>query len=341
LLDVPALERVPGSDGRGRLRIPATAGADTVALTPTFVPPEAREMPIYGLVASPTLYPGQRVEAVVEAPADGNAVVTARLVLRVYNAAPVEAGADVLVEHAGPVERLTPGAQTTLAWVVPELDGQPITAVGLAVTAETAGDAAVLLDRLGWTGEPDLTLGRPSNGGSMWRRAWVDAVDRFDARWPEPYRIVQNAGFGQLIQGSRDWRDYRVIADVTPHLAVGAGIGARVQGIERGYLLELLDRRTVRLVRSYDGETELAATDYPWDYGATYELTLEVQGERVRGLVDGRVVADVVDHGTPLRDGAASLTIREGRTATQRVRVSPTDGPTRHHHSSAMEEMTS
>ena len=116
-----------------------------------------------------------------------------------------------------------------------------MTFVGVAVDAETA-DCEVLLDRLGWSGEPTVTFTRPTRGGAMWQRAWVDAVDRLDHA-DEPYRLIQNAGLGQLLQGTREWRDYRVSADVTPHLADAVGLAARVQGLERGYLLELVGRQ--------------------------------------------------------------------------------------------------
>ena len=88
----------------------------------------------------------------------------------------------------------------------------------------------------------------------MWRRAWVDGVDQYGSRWPEPYRLVQNHGTGLLIQGTRDWTDYRVSAPITPHLVASAGIGARVQGMRRYYALLLAEGGTVRLVKALDGE---------------------------------------------------------------------------------------
>ena len=118
----------------------------------------------------------------------------------------------------------------------------------------------------------------------MWQRAWVDAVDRLDHA-DEPYRLIQNAGLGQLIQGTREWRDYRVSADVTPHLADAAGLAARVQGLERGYLLELVGRHRVRLVKRWDGETELASTAFAWEYGTTYAAG--PRGPRVSRIVGG------------------------------------------------------
>ena len=161
-----------------------------------------------------------------------------------------------------------------------------MTFVGLAVEAST-GSGRLLLDRLGWSGQPTVPFSRPSRGGVMWQRAWVDAVTRVDHR-DEPFRLIQDTGLGLLIQGTRDWQDYQVSADVTPHLAEAAGLGARVQGVERGYVLELIGRDRVRLLRRWDGETELASTSFGWEYGTTYVLTVEVNGPRIRGWVDDR-----------------------------------------------------
>ncbi len=333
--DGAAVQHVVGADGVGRLAVTASGGRRTVALTPTFIPPEAREMPIYELVASPALHSGQVLRATVAVPDDA-APADVQLVLRHYAAS--GDGADVLAEVDGPSRRLSPGATADLVWPVPNLGGQPVVLVGVAVTG--APDAVAHLDRLTWDGEPTLTLGRPADGGSMWRRAWVDAVDRFDDRWPEPFRIVQNSGLGLLVQGTRQWRDYAVTADVTPHLASAAGVAARVQGMERGYVLELADRDHLRLVRRDDGETELARVSYPWTFGTTYELRLVVDAERLLGYVDGRLVVDVADAGSRLRDGGIALTVRNGRTATHQVQVTPSSTG-RVPHASPTEEKTS
>ena len=315
--------QVPGPDGRGRLSIrPRGPGALDV-VTPTFIPLEARDMPGYGLMASPTLYPGQTVRAVIEVP-PGAAAVAARLLVE---AADAGGRGDELPRFTGPATTAAPGTRVELAWTVPDLGGQPVTFVGVTVDAAVPG-CELLLDRLGWSGEPTVTFTRPVSGGVMWQRSWVDAVDRLDHA-DEPYRLIQDAGLGQLIQGTREWRDYRVSADVTPHLADAVGLAARVHGLERGYLLELEGRRRVRLVRRWHGETELAGIPFAWEYGTTYDLALEVRGRVIRGWVDGRLVADVIDEDTRLSDGSVALTVRNGRTATSAVSVRPADRATR------------
>jgi hypothetical protein len=157
----------------------------------------------------------------------------------------------------------------------------------------------------------------------MWRRAWVDGVDEYNPRYPEPYRLVQNYGTGLLIQGTREWTDYRVSADVTPHMVTAAGIGARVQGMRRYYALLLCDDGKARLVKAWDEATVLAEADFPWEFGETHELSLEVVGSHLRAWVDGQLLFEADDADRPLTCGGVALLCEEGRTATQAVTVQP------------------
>lgn len=249
-------------------------------------------MPIYGVVASPTLYSGQTVRAEV------HAATKARLVAKVYD------GADELRTVEGPWGELT--------WVVPETGGQPVAAIGVEVQGEAQ------LDWLTWDGGPNTTLTRPADGGTLWRKAWVKAVDRWDERWPESFRIVQNSGTGLLIQGEQGWRDYIVTADVTPHLAAEAGIAARVQGLTRYYALKLVGRQEVQLTKH---DEVIASEKYHWEFGRTYEMSLSVHGNRLTATINGVEVLEV--HEDSLTHGGVGLLITEGRTATQRVTITP------------------
>ncbi len=281
-------EEVTVSNPGGRLRIDC---AGTV-VTPTFIPPEARDMPIYGLVGSPTLYSGQTLRAHVEGG-------TARLVVMHYN------GDDDLVTLTGPA-----GAAS---WQVPDTGGQPIAFVGVHV------DGPADLHWLTWDGAPETTLTRPADGGAMWRRALVPAVDRFDERWPEPFRIVQNRGGGLLVSGTREWRDYTVTADITPHLAAAAGVAARVQGLRRYYGLELVGRDRVRITRGPD--EVLAECAHRWEFGRTYALSLRVAGTQISASVDGQPLLECVDDAYDC--GGVALLVTEGRTATTAITIRP------------------
>ncbi len=288
--------------------------------TDTFIPLEAIDMPGYSLLASPTLYPGQVVQAGVVADEGNETEVTCRLYIRTYGAD------DALVRTYGPETILSPGAEYEFEWRIGDMGGAPIAEIGIEISSERRADGAIYLDYLSWGGAPDVTLTRPADGGTMWRRAWVNGVDEYGAWWPEPYRLVQNYGTGLLMQGTREWSDYHVSADVTPHMVKSAGIAVRVQGMRRYYALLLCNddadgHPTARLVKALDGSTVLAETDLAWEFGETHDLGLEVVGTRLRAWIDDQQIFEVDDTDRPLTGGAVALVCEEGRTATQVVTV--------------------
>lgn len=323
--DGVTVENVAGHSGRGQCSLAVRfrgAGPDRPAraTTPTFIPPEMVNITRgYTLLASPTLFPGQTIRAGVTADEENSQPVTCRLFVRAYGAG------DALTTIPGPEAVLAPGAGEELAWRLAETGGQPIAQVGLEVGAAGAEpvDGAVYLDDLAWDGAPDVTFGRPADDGTMWRRAWMDGVDQFSPRWPEPYRIVQNHGTGLISQGTAEWTDYRVSARVTIFLARAGGIAARVGGMRRFYALLLRDDGRACLVKARDGETVMAEVDVPWRLDRPYELALETVGARLRAWIDGALLFDVVDAERPLTGGGAGLVCTEGCLGSEAVRVQP------------------
>jgi len=325
--DTVRVENVAGHSTRGTRSLAiryhhVTTGQEARVATDTFIPIEAIDMPGYSLLASPTLYPGQTVRAWVAADGGNETPVTCRLYIRTYGAD------DELVRTYGPETILEPGAGHAFEWRIEDTGGAPIAQVGLELCSERRVDGTVYLDYLTWDGAPDVVLTRPADGGAMWRRAWVDGVDQYSPWWPEPYRLVQNHGTGLLMQGTREWTDYRVSADVTPHMAKSAGIAARVQGMRRYYALLLCNEGadghpTARLVKALDGNTVLAEVDFAWEFGETHELCLEVMGTHLRAWVDAQQLFELDDTDRPLTGGGVALVCEEGRTATQVVRVQP------------------
>ena len=265
----------------------------------------------YALAASPTLNPGQTVTARLM-PAPGSGAATAALCVRVFN------DEDALDTLRGPSQPLPAGTWTALSWRVPDTGGQPIAAVGVEL-ATAARPGTWLLDRLTWGGAPDVTLA--ATGGRMWRRAWVRAVDQMWAVPGEGLRLMQNAGTGLLLYGTRGWRDYRVAADITPHLARRVGLAARAQGMRRHYALTLSDSNQLRLVRELDGTTTLAQADCALDLYATHRFELTVTGDAIVGRLNDAIELSATD-GT-LAEGGIALLIEEGRTATRQVTVAP------------------
>jgi ADP-ribosylglycohydrolase len=322
------LENVPGHSRTGRRSLPLryrslAPGRVARVATATFVPPEAISMSGYTLLASPTLYPGQTVRASVAADEHNADPINCRLYIRTYGAD------DRLVRTYGPQTTLDPGAQHEFSWRIADTGGAPIAEIGVECSRVNSvprpTDGTVYLDWLTWDGTPEVTFVRPASG-TMWRRAWVNGVDRYNHDWPETYRVVQNSGTGLLIQGTREWIDYRVSATVTPHLMVSGGVGARVQGMRRYYALLLHNNGTAQLVKALDGVAVLAETAFPWEYGEAYTLMLQVVGARLQGWIDGRLLFDVQDVGYLLSGGGIALICEEGRMAAENVRVTGAEG---------------
>ena len=210
------------------------------------------------------------------------------------------------------------GARAELTWTIPDLGGYPIAAVGVQLVNAPAG-GTLYLDRLHWTGAPEVKLSQIP--GSMWSRAWVNGVDQYLPRWGESFRLVHNRGTGLLLHGARDWQDYRVSADVTPHLIRRTGIAARVQGMRRYYALVLNAEGSAQIVRELDGTAVLAQAPLDVELYRTYQLEIAVEGTKITGSVDGEALLETQDDA--LTTGGIALLIDEGRTATQSVTVAP------------------
>lgn len=301
------------------------AGCPLHVVTPTFIPVEcAQESARYGLLASPTLYPGQVVRAQVLADVAIGGPVSVALCLRHYD------GSDQLIEMTGQPVSLSSAEPTVLEGEVPDCGGQPIAEIGLCLTNDQLGRSTgtVYVDWLTWDGAPRVRLGRPIDGGTMWRKAWVDAVDAYPWEFADTYRIVQNQGTGLLTQGGRDWHDYSVTARVMPHMGVAFGLAIRVQGLRRYYALKLGMDHRASLVKIIDDDLVLLGESQAvFEWGTPLTLRVDADGSRIRAWVDDVILLDVDDLKAPLLDGAVGLLIEEGRLGCDWVEVTPVSEP--------------
>lgn len=320
--DILNLANVPGHSRSGSRSLALhyqhlAPGRLAIASTSTFIPPADLNVSGYALHASPTLYPGQVVRATLSADDKNRAPVMARLHISVYGTK------DQACSSCGPEATLQPGSWHEFTWKIGDQGGQPIFRVGLELRADHGTDGTVWLDYLTWDGTPDVVLTRPTDGGVYWRRAWVCGVSTFDPQGPEPFRVVQNEGRGLLIQGTHDWADYRVTADIKPHMIASGGISARVQGLRRYYALLLSQGGKLKLIKVLNGEKVLCETDFVWEAERSYELSLQVTKNRIQAWVDGQRVFDFEDSLEPITSGAIGLVCEEGCFSTNAVTVKP------------------
>jgi ADP-ribosylglycohydrolase len=288
--------------------------------TATFLTEEAARMPGYALDCSPTLYPGQTLHARIEAAAGNSDAVACNLYLYSYGPE------DARVLRRGPTTQLTAGEAAELVWHLEPAAADPahwgpIAEVGLEIRSNHRASGTVYLDTLTWNGTPDTALTQPPFASTMWQRAWVNGADHV---WPgNGLRISQDRETGLVMQGTREWTDYEVEAELVPHLARRTGLAARVQGLTRYYALLLSENQKLRLVKALDGETVLAEVDFPWVYGASYTMALRVSGSSLTGSVNGEAMLEASDRDVPLEGGAIALVCEVGRIDVPTVRVRP------------------
>ena len=295
-------------------------GRSAAALTPTFSPPNVADMRTYDLQASPRVYPGQTVQAGLIVGGANTSAITAALRIKVYGVN------DRLFDMDGPPLVLAPGDKGVLSWTLPDLDGQPIQGIGVALTSSNErADGIVWLDFLRWDGEPNLILRRPKEPSEFWRKSWVNNVSVFSKNFPSAFRISQDRGRGAIVHGARDWTDYRVSSEITVHLGSSAGLAARVQGLRRYYALELKTGGTAQLIKLRDGDcTVLAEAPCRWSLEKPVRLALEVRGQAVTGVVDGALALRAQDDSSaPFENGGIGLVIAEGALSTDQVKVQP------------------
>ena len=315
-----ALENVEGHSNCGRRSLALhykrlSPGRVARAKTNTFIPREAKGPSHYELLASPTLYPGQKIHARLCAGGQNSSPGSIRLYITTYDQA------DQYHCIYAPQTNFTAGEALNLDWQVLDTGGQPIVEVGLEISSAEPASGVLYLDYLGWDGVPELCLQRPVDGGSMWRRAWVDAVDSWESYWPETYRLVQNEGRGLIIQGCREWDHYLFEAEIKSHMLEAAGIAVHVQGLMRYYALLLQSNAKIQLIKMLDGERILAEIKLDWALEHVYRLRLQVDGAHLLACIDGQVIFDIVDADRPLLSGAVALVCQAGRMAAEQVRI--------------------
>ncbi|HMS56354.1 MAG TPA: ADP-ribosylglycohydrolase family protein [Fimbriimonadaceae bacterium] len=281
--------------------------------TSTFIPEDLINLKTgYVLVASPTLYPGQTVRARLLADPTNPVPIRCNLYIARYDET------DSLTIVRGPQEIFVPAKERELEWQIPDLDGYPVAEVGIELTSDLRSDGTLHLDWLTWNGVPDTEF-KPTKG-TMWGRCWAKAIDRFEYQRDAYRYLAQNEGTGLLIQGCREWDDYRFEATIRPQMMVAAGIAGRVQGLRRYYAMQLIDGR-VQLVKELDGTQILEERPFQWNYFCDYHMALEFDGDTIRGFVDGERVFTAQD--ADLGSGAIALVCQEGCMGAETVRIQP------------------
>jgi hypothetical protein len=117
--------------------------------------------------------------------------------------------------------------------------------------------------------------------------------------------------FGEAYTGRHDWTDYRAAFTIHPCTGNDHFVNVRVQGAIRSYAAGLTASGKLGLYKNENGYRKLAEVDFPWETGASYIITVIVQGKRIQVEAGGREL-DFTDNDAPYLTGGIGLSVKNG-----------------------------
>jgi ADP-ribosylglycohydrolase len=275
-------------------------GVTSSVSTPVFVEPFAAQSS-FAMVASPTLYPGQTVRAVLDNPAG----VKARLYALIY-------------DRDDAIQRIAGGwsEASELSWKIPDTNGLPLYRIGIEFGCDTRFDGEVALRSLDWGGAPEayeirgMLVKSIWNLTPFWTRAWVSSARHFAPDFKYTLCFSHPYENGVATTGSRDWDDYSVASSLDYSINDGGGLVARARG-HRRYYAGMLKGSEALIVKRYDDEvTVLSRVPVPIGATGKRDLKLSLKGSQIRFSVDGAEAG--VAHDESFVSGGAGFIIEKG-----------------------------
>jgi hypothetical protein len=301
------------SSGDSSIQI-SSNGGEVVATSPMFATLDVLRMRTYDLMASPLIYSGQNVSARVIASQKNAGEIMVAFRMRHYGED------DVLIDCDSAIQTLKPGEDITFDWTLPDTGAQPIAELGLVINGQAG--STLMLDRMGWSGTPDLILTKPKKPCDFWHRAWVNGVDVFSKRFPQSFHISHDRGEGLILHGTRDWKDYTVEVDLMVHLGSSAGVVARAQGLRRYYGARVTRDGMFQLVKHYDDIYDIMASEkITFAFDKIINITLTVIGSSLSANIGNTTLMASDNSNFIMSSGAIGLMVTDGAASANTVRV--------------------
>ena len=289
-------------------------GGEVVATSPMFATLDVLRMRTYDLMASPLIYSGQKVSARVIASQKNAGEIMVAFRMRHYGED------DVLIDCDSAIQTLKPGEDITFDWTLPDTGAQPIAELGLVINGQAG--STLMLDRMGWSGTPDLILTKPKKPSDFWHRAWVNGVDVFSKRFPQSFHISHDRGEGLILHGTREWKDYTVEVDLMVHLGSSAGVVARAQGLRRYYGARVTRDGMFQLVKHYDDIYDIMASEkITFAFDKIINITFTVIGSSLSANIGNTTLMASDDSNFIMSSGAIGLMVTDGAASANTVRV--------------------
>ena len=281
----------------------------------------------YDYVACPTIYSGQKIIAEFSAVSEKN--IRVNLFIKYWGEN------DKLVKLSSDGFDFEDNESKMIEWTIPDTLSNPIGQIGISINSDDHCNGKILINSLDITGTPKMTFKRPDHidefkrgvlykeetYGQLWKRAWVNDVDKWQFRWQEAFKIVRGIGRGHIMTGSASWKNYTVSSKIMIPLASSGGLLVRSQGLKRYYSLELTSENKLKINKmQYDLKT-LKEIDFEFEYFKEYELKFKVVDNSLQGFVDGKLMIEVEDTSDPFTEGMIGFLTENGAIQSKSISI--------------------
>lgn len=280
----------------------------------TYAVPEDFDDSRYDPDLSPTVYPGQRVEAYLKL----DESIGIGLHVRLF-AEDDTTGQRFYSEHF-----VLSGEWQQVSYQIPRLENVTIRKIGMEYTV--SGDASLreksfslrwFLDEWKVSGPADYKIDFSTQRLEKWNaiHQTVSQLTYLRGIWRlEEGKLAGGHGFdpAECYTGSHLWDDYRVRVKLTPHKGEYHHILFRVQGGMRSYAVGLTPNHTLSLYKKHDGYQELKSCSFEWENNVEYELEAIAKGAHIQVSIDGMTLLEYYDENQPYLRGAIGFGNRYG-----------------------------
>ena len=281
----------------------------------------------YDYVACPIVYSGQKIKTEIISQSEKD--------LRINLFIKYWGKDDKLIKLSSDDFNLRSKENNTIEWVVPDTFANPIGQIGISINSEDNVSGKVLINYLNISGTPKMTFRRPDHideykrgifykeevYGQLWKRAWVNDVDKWQYRHNESFKVVRGIGRGHIMTGSETWKDYSISSKISIPLASAAGLIVRSQGLKRYYSLELTSENKLKINKmEYELKT-LNEIDFNLEYFKDYDLKFKVDGNKLQGYVDNQLLIEAEDSSNPFEEGMMGFLTENGAIQSNSISI--------------------
>tara|TARA_B100001175_G_scaffold304726_1_gene301039 strand:- start:1102 stop:3267 length:2166 start_codon:yes stop_codon:yes gene_type:complete len=282
----------------------------------------------YDFVGCPIVYTGQKIKTEIISKSKNNIKVT--LFIKYWGEE------DKLKQIDAEQYELSNNEVKSIEWTVPDTFSNPIGQIGFVISSDTNTSGKLLINYLDIEGTPKTTFKRPEhienaakNGyffnqefyGQLWKRAWVNDIDKWQYRWMESFKIINGVGRGHILQGSSSWKDYSVSSKVNFPLASAGGLIIRSQGVKRYYSLELTSKNKLQINKMFYELETLKEVDFNFEFYKDYELRFVVKGNKLSGYVDGNLLIETQDKDNSFESGMIGFIAQDGTLSSNAISI--------------------